>query len=358
MRRTILRPSSRSSRYLPGLGSLALALLLGACASTSTNPPVDERAAQPQQVAQDGTAVDRGPTSEAAAVDIDRAIDRALENGWDDLHMIVECITDDGWRAAEIFGNGVAIWNQVRQFQLPEAHLRQQLTLIRDSEFESMKELYGGNIKKEDAGGSALRVTCRVLLELDGARKQVAQRAKGEQSEALKELAARLLEISHEPAKSGVLAEDLADGLGKLANGELAPVTWRLLINRKPERVSGRDGWLLKVEDDTAVARVFEQDAGYGPAKALKLTAAELNGLFGDLLSHRFTSLPINLYAEDYTDLSVSVLNHRQKVQARQFAGMEPDQHGDKQVRFDRLVEELRQLHQRVMDTGRPTDDF
>ena len=342
------------TRYLSPAWMLGTLLLLGACASTGPTE-VSDQAAQPQQVAQDGTVGE--PASGKAAPEINVAIDKALNDGWDDLHMIVECFTDKGWQATEIFGNGIAIWNQTKQYQLDEAAIREQLETIRQSSFQSMKELYGGNIKKDEEA-SALRVTCRVLLDVDGAYKQVAQRGKGEQSEELFDLAAKLLAVCDGPAENSISAENLADGLDKLASGDLAPVTWRVMINRKPDRASGRDGWLLMIEDQTAKSRIFKQGTGFGDPKAVELTETQLGMFLAFLKELDVTALPINLYAEDYTDLSIAVLNHRHKIQARQFAGMTPDKHGEKQKNFDRLVVELEALHKHVMANGEPTAVF
>jgi len=46
----------------------------------------------------------------------------------------------------------------------------------------------------------------------------------------------------------------------------------------------------------------------------------------------------------------------KKSVQARQFAGMTPATHGQKQLHFDRLLETIAQLSDRVIDQGLPGD--
>jgi hypothetical protein len=152
-----------------------------------------------------------------------------------------------------------------------------------------------------------------------------------------------------------VSAESLKEGLEKLSRGVLVPETFRLILNRKPElRDQGGDGsgFLLRLEGLTATAKTFTRGEGYGDTRALELDAEELKELASTLATVDPAGLPINLYASDYTDLTVEVLRFRKNVQARQFAGVEPATHGDSQKTFDQLYETLEGLYRAVIDRG------
>ncbi|MFQ5733643.1 MAG: hypothetical protein ACE5KM_17030, partial [Planctomycetaceae bacterium] len=54
-----------------------------------------------------------------------------------------------------------------------------------------------------------------------------------------------------------------------------------------------------------------------------------------------------------YTDFNVTVLNHRKSMQARRFARLTPQTHGEKQKQFDRIFTAMQKLHQRVVKEGK-----
>jgi hypothetical protein len=87
---------------------------------------------------------------------------------------------------------------------------------------------------------------------------------------------------------------------------------------------------------------------------AIELPAETVFNLARSLSDAHLEELPINLYASVYTDFSVQVLAHRKSIQARDFAGLRAGSHGGLQERFDALVEELSQLHEEVLVSGRP----
>lgn len=289
-------------------------------------------------------------TAEADSAAVAEALERALTTGWRELRVVDECRTDAGWTSVEVFGNGVAIWNGSSQFQLTPAEIRACLEAFREVGFAGMTEQLG--LEEAD---SVLQVVCRVRLELDGVSKEVVQLQRGEQSAELRKLAERLLEISEEPARGGVTAADLDDGLAKIAAGELAAETLELMLHRKPADPEA-EGWLLRVEGLTASTRELRRGEGYDDPIVLELRPEELAELAGFLAEQKVGELPDNLYAEHYTDLVARVLSRRRSIQARQFAGLTPERHGELQKRFDRLFEELSELHRRVLEHGRPAD--
>ena len=67
--------------------------------------------------------------------------------------------------------------------------------------------------------------------------------------------------------------------------------------------------------------------------------------------------LPLNLFAPDYRDLSVGVLDHEASVQARRFVGMTPTTHAEHQAGFERIYDAPYRLHVRVMSEGEPAQN-
>lgn len=307
-----------------------------------------------------GPAAAEAQAEPAAAADpaVAAALARALDQGWGELHLTVECQrAEGGFEAVEVFGSGVGIWDGKRQFELHRDQVAALLAALRDAEFGALREVYGGRddprVPPRDEA-AALRVTCRIVLRLDGVARQSAQLDRGRQSEELRELAHRLLDLCRAPAATGVTAADLAAGLGKVAAGELAPESLELLVHRRPEQGGPGAGWLLRLAGRRATSREIEDGGGFGDPVRLDLAQDELAALARLLVDQGVADLPINLYADHYTDLVVKVLDREARIQARRFAGMTPATHGAKQERFDRIWHELAQLHRRVSAEGGP----
>ena len=343
-----------------GLTAFASALLAGACASIDPEPidpvptPAREAAPTPRPANADETA-DRDSDDTVAA-----AIERALAEGWQDLRILTDCIIDDGFESVEIFGSGVAIWGKNAQFTLTHDQIRQHLEALREADFAHFAGRYGGRattgmeLPVETGGKNVTRVTCRIELELDGVSKQVRQLHRGEQSPDLRRLAEEILDGCRESASSGTTAADLDDGLEKAAAGELAPETVDILFHHKPALGEDSEGWLLRLRGLEASSRTFRPGEGYTDVLLLELHPDDLADLLRQLAEQAPGELPINLYAEHYTDLKISVLDQRKSIQARQFADLTPTRHGEQQQRFDRIFGELQELHRRVMAAGRP----
>ncbi len=343
-------------RHLEFLVVCGLTGLAAACVNTERAQvvPTAESAEEPVSTA--------APPQPA----LSRAIQRAIDHGWRDLYLMSECHQESGFLAIEIFGNGVGIWNKQKQLTLSDGELRSILEVFQAVEFAKMPEVFGRGTSTappkwqealpSDPSGprAATRIKCRVALRVDTEFKQVAQTTKGESSEPFQQLADRLFEICREPAKSGITAADLSDGLDKIASGELAPEVLQLTMNRKPDRDESEEGWLLRIRGPQAVTRSFVPRQGYGSPVRLRLDAEALSTLARLLADQDMADLPINLFAEHYTTVKLEVLNRKSQVEARRFGGMEPTQHGQQQERFDRVVSELGRLHRRVLAEGEP----
>lgn len=253
----------------------------------------------------------------------------------------------------QVFGNGVGIWNDERQFHLDDAQVSALLRALRAADFATMKDVYGGSPaaapKSEDRATVA---TCRINLALDGQEKESVQLNKGEQSPVLKKLADDLLKIGEGPAAAGVTASSLKDGFEKIARGELAPEACTILVHRKPEGTStvGANGFLMQLSGTTVTTQPYDPRNGYGEEIVRDLDVTEIRTLAGEIAAPDPEAWPVNLYARDYTDLSLWVLNHRKSIQARQFPNVGPGTYGKHQADFDALLTALERLNAKVME--------
>ncbi|HEX9945741.1 MAG TPA: hypothetical protein VGG03_27350, partial [Thermoanaerobaculia bacterium] len=116
---------------------------------------------------------------------------------------------------------------------------------------------------------------------------------------------------------------------------------------RQPEPPGSAEGWTLSLSGFKVTLERDPVPEGEGP-RTFRLQSAEVAELAGQLAAARLEELPVNLWAPEYTDLEIRVLNHRRSLQARQFAGMTPATHGESQQRFDRLWETVDALHRRL----------
>jgi hypothetical protein len=290
-------------------------------------------------------SADAGPAARTVAAEEAQALERALSQAlkhqtWSDLRLDTECRTEDGLRSATVFGSGVGIWNRERQLVLPRERVLALLRELEAAGFPRMRETYG------DAGDE-IELICRVRLDLDGATKQVHQLTTGPQSPVLMRLARGILETAEEAGRAGPQAASLTEGLGMIARGELAPELLMVHVLRQSEAAGSAAGWQLALEGGKAVLQPTPAPDGQG-ARTAHLAAADIAEIAGQLAAARLEEMPANLWAPEYTDFEVRVLNNRRSLQARQFAGMTPETHGEAQRRFDRLWEELEALNRKL----------
>lgn len=308
-----------------------------------------------------------GGGSGEAAPDGMQGLRRALAEStrqpgsWSRLHLVVECFDKDARRSLEVFGSGVAVWNNQRQFRLPVSDVSHLLGLLEKADFVGMEKQYGGRkssgLEKPKPRGATV-VTCQVRLNLDGLMKGSAQLLKGDQSEALKALAKDILDFRQEKGEQGVTAADLREGLEKLSAGELAPDVLTLILHRKPERPSTTtEGFLFRLSGSRVTTRTFDSSEGYSETKEAELTPAEFEELARVLANADPASLPDNLWADSYTDLSIELLDKKKSIQARQFARLTPSTHGKLQLDFNSIYNSLYAIHQRVLEVDREAGD-
>ena len=349
-------------RALRSAAPLLSALLLAYAGTSACSAP---RPAAPSSPG--GTEAASAAVPESEVNPLDAALRNALASGiWEGLRIDAECRRPDGtYPSATVFGNGVAIWNRERQAQLSGADVRRLLEAFQSTGFAAMPDTYGGPgapanppaRTPTDPPGSgraaAPTLTCAVALRLGGTAKRVNQLAEGERSEPLARLAAAVLDACEGVGQAGVSAGSLSDGLRKVATGELPPEVLRIDAHREGDGPAAA-GWLLTLEGGVITSRPYQGAAGYGEPRSLRLPPDEIALLARLYLGQGAEGLPFNLYADQYTDLAIEVLNRKVSVQARRFAGMTAETHGEKQQAFDRLVGFLAALHARTMTEGRP----
>jgi hypothetical protein len=290
-------------------------------------------------------ATGAGAEATRAGRALERALDEALaRQAWNDLRIDTECRTPDGFRSATVYSSGVGTWNGERQFTLPRQEMLSLLKEFQAARFARMPETYGTG-EELDAD---VELTCSVRLELEGTARQVVQLSRGEQSRELERLAERILEAAEAAGRSEPGAASLTAGLAAIARGELAPELLTLHVLRRSEAPGSATGWRLGLEGSKVSLERDPAPAGEKP-RTFRLPPAEVAELARQLAAARPEELPVNLWAPEYTDLEIRVLNYKRPLQARQFAGMTPSTHGELQQRFDRLWEILEGLRRRLL---------
>jgi hypothetical protein len=301
----------------------------------------------PSAPAQPGERVEEAAVQDAAGEAFADALEEALvRRSWQDLRLDSECQDDSGrLRSARLFGTGVGIWNHERQFAVSRERLLGLLEELHRAGFGKMPETFGG----DDEPDMRLEMICRVEVVLDGAEKQSYQLSRGERSPKLKALADRILAEGEGLGPSGLAAASLEDGLGRLARGELAPEVLTLQLQRQPEDPRSKEGgWILRIEGSEARLSMVSPDTGWGEPRRIRLSSSESADLARALAAARPEDLPANLYSSWYEDLEIQVLNRRKSLQARRFANLTPETHGEKQARFEQLVAVLEALQERL----------
>ena len=250
------------------------------------------------------------------------------------FHLIVHRTDENGQRSLELFPSGVAVWKHRTQNTLSPAARASLLEILREQKFAELAPSYGGK-GKPGLEGAALRITCRVALELDGLEKTSVQQADGEQSAELAALADELLDRVEPLAADGVTADDLEDWLSKLAGGELAAEILRLRFVRLPDK---GDGEILSMRDGLESRKAYAPGRHIGDESVSKITSDRLAAVVKVLLAADVASLPLNLWSAEHVELEVSVFDYRTTVIGRDFSRLASDKESDAGKRFARLV--------------------
>jgi hypothetical protein len=266
------------------------------------------------------------------------------------LRIRVDWLRSGAMTSAEVYGTGVAIYEDRVAARLSESDLRAIARAIQQSHFAAMPSRFG------EGDSDFLKMQGRVTIDIDRIGKSVVQIAQGPQSEPLAVLAAEIITITQRASADGAAVTNLADALSRLTSGTIPPETIRLTVQRRDDRPAASErGFLLRLRGREAVARPFANGSGYGPPRRLVLTDAEFAQLAATLRESDPATLPENLYAPMYTDFRIEILGRSRDLQARSYSGVTPATHGARQAAFDALIERVRGLADRVIRDGTPT---
>lgn len=272
-----------------------------------------------------------------------RAIAAARDAGPDPFGLRVDSTGAAGHRSLEVFPRGVAVWNGRAQLRLAPAVRSALLEALLAGDFASLEPSYGGRPGAEPER-AALRVVRRVVFEIGGLAASSVQLAEGEQSPKLERLAEALLDLVAPLAQDGITADDLGDGLAKLAAGALAPETFTLRFVELPPPGSEAAGSILRFSQGTATRQSYAPGREIGEPVSLKVSDEKLNALVGALRAADLSTLPVNLWSDAHLELEVALLQHRRTLVARPFSRLSPQTLGEAQQRFEKLVAVLEEL--------------
>jgi hypothetical protein len=278
-----------------------------------------------------------------------------------DLRITVGCLKDGGWRSLELFSDGLGFWGERTQIRLSPNRMEGILESFRSSGFAEWAEEFGRSPEgpktppPPKGSGQPARMICQVRLAAAGEAKEVRQFDKGEVSEALRRLAYEILAAGEEVAGDGLTVGGLSEGLRKLQEGELDRRALELQVHRRPAEPAGAEapGWILRMRGLEAELQRYSAAGTLGPIEIRRLERGAFEALVRSLVEHGMATLPPNLWSAQYTDLRLSVLGFAKEVQARQFAGMTPTTHGERQADFSALFDVLQALYQ---DLASPAD--
>jgi hypothetical protein len=284
-----------------------------------------------------------GPPSPAADLLSSRLEQAREEASPSAFRLRVNCRGERGARTVEVFPSGVAVWDLRTQVVLDEGTRRDLLDLLAERGFPALEPQYGGRLDPARPQ-AAVRVVCRVALELDGLDKSSIQLAEGEQSAQLHALANDLLDRVAAHAPKGVTARDLADGLQKLALGALLPEGFELRFLDLPAAGGETAGVILRVQADVLSLQPYAPGHEVGEAVSRHLVEDELPSLVETLVQADFAALPVNLWSDDQLEIEVRVLGHGRTIYARPFSRLAGERPVVAQERLAQLVAVLRSL--------------
>ena len=347
------RSGRRSSPVLRiSLASLLAGSVAGLAAAQAPPPPV----AAPG-------AASAAPSSTGRDAELGRRLDALLDATEPGMSwtISVEAVVEKGGRVRKVFlwSDGVGIWDDESQFRLEPAARKVVLKAFRDNAFcETNDELFKeGSGKRKSPNGMIQEQS--IVLEIGGVSKTVNHIVSTFGTFAdVEEAAKPLVKIVNvvratceKPAAGGIRAKDLADGLTKVARGQLADVALKVAVNR-PTEADG-NGWMARVEGKRVTARVSTKEKGWAPPAELRLSNDDFLELVRALSAANPGAFPQNLYDEGYTDLTVSVLNRSVNAQARPFSGMDPKAHEKLRAAYRAVVASVRKLHEKALLEGK-----
>jgi len=242
------------------------------------------------------------------------------------MTLRVEWRVDQRWTTLEIRGTGVAVWNDQAEARLKPAEIVSILQSLDRLGFSSLPLDVGDEEDAEKLQG-------RVILTIGSRSKTV--RELGEEPEKehpLARFARSVLAGVGEKARGGTTAATLTDGLRKVASGVLDSADFELVAIRRPVTADpANTAWTVRIIGRTARLR----PEGAGHLRRLDLSETDWKSLLALLEKADPSRFPQSLWAAEYSELSVKVLDRERNVVARPYLGVTPETHGALQRSFD-----------------------
>lgn len=292
--------------------------------------------------------------------DLAAALDRAIERPEARLavRLQVICPAEAPGRALIVYGRGLGIWSDRRQFSLTQEEVVEILERLRGGGFAAMVAVSGEPARREgEPAIQATELVCRIDLLTEGRRDELSSRRRDPDRPALRRLARDLLDVGAALAREGVEADSLADGLDKVAAGVLEPETLTVHLRRLPIAAAGDEadpGWLLRLDGWWATARSQVPGEPVSGALVLELRRSEVEELARTLSDRGVAVWPQVLRSRAHTELSIAVLNRSRSLQGRPSTRPSERPGTDAQAGFDEVVASLAELYERVVSAGRP----
>jgi len=242
-----------------------------------------------------------------------------------------------------VYGSGVAIWNQEKQFVLPPAEHKELLRRTVGAGLFEMPERPRPARNVEPSPNAPVIVRA-VSVRVGELERTVAQNDRVGTFQGLETLVAELFLLCEKPASRGAGAATLTEGLRKIADGKLALETLQLVLNIPPVAASAAQkaaSGVLVVLDGGVVTRTEQPPGKAGVAVTVPVTAERLRSLVNVLAGSGLETFPVNLYRERYVDLNARVLSRARVVQARKFAGMDPAKHRAQQEALENVIQSI-----------------
>ncbi len=265
------------------------------------------------------TAPPRAEVGQQAPGGVAQALEEARRNGEVRRQLVLEAEghMTEGVTGLLLFGDGVGVLNGKRQFRASDETLVAVLDLLISRDVASWPE-------ESPLPGNALEIHRRLTIRLGEVSHQVIERNKRPPRPPLQELLRDLAELVRPAAASGVEVSSLEEGLRLIAGGALAPhvLTVNALAPRMPgAAVPSPDGWQLSLHRGVLEVSAYDLSGGVRPISR-RAALDEVAGLAQLLLDTRAATLPRQIHLDEgFFQLHVEVLDQRQSVQARPFAG-------------------------------------
>lgn len=249
-----------------------------------------------------------------------------------------------GQTSLTVFGNGVGILSNERQFQVSQKEQRNLLKLFVQHGFFTMPEKPRPPAVASPVNGPAIMRA--VTLAVGDLSKSVLQTDRVNTLPALEALVAGLFAGCEKAAKEGLTVASLAEGLDLVAKGKLAPEVLSMVVSQPASatEADALDGFVINIEGGV-VTRTPQRTGGLPAVPTRRVLAPEeVREVVTMLRDGGFVGLPGNVFRQRYVDISVRILDRSHHVQARRFAGKDSAAQSTERALIERTITILERL--------------